>query len=75
MEWLFSRFSEPSSWGGLGAITLGLGEILQVNEAPAVVGVIGQAAEQVAATGSPVAGGIALVLGLLGIFLGEKGRR
>ncbi len=75
MEWLFSRFSEPSSWGGLGAMTFGLGELFKINEAPQVVAVIGQAAEQVAVTGSPVAGFMALGFGLLGVFFSEKGVR
>lgn len=75
MEWLLSRFREPSSWGGLGAITFGLGELFKINEAPQVVGVIGQAAEQAVATGNPIAGFLALGFGILGVIFGEKGRR
>ena len=75
MKWLFDRFSEPSSWGGLGAITFGAGELFKIGEAPAVVGVIGQAAEQVVATGNPMAGFLALGFGVLGVIFGEKGRR
>lgn len=73
MDKLMDRLKEPSSWGGLAAVTLGIGEIAKINEAPEIAGAMEKAGEAVASGGSPWTGLVALGAGLLSVFTGEKG--
>lgn len=75
MGWFWKRFSEPSTYAGLGVTTLGLGELFKINEAPAVGEVLSQGAQAVAAGASPMMAGILIISGILGVFFGEKGKR
>lgn len=72
---LFDRFREPSTYAGLAGIAFGVGQVVDFNESEQVAGALTQAGEVVAQTGDPVMGGVALVGGLLAIFMGERGRR
>lgn len=71
---LLSRLAEPSSWAGLAAVVAGVGQLGKIEEAPAIVDVIGQAGQAVGANG-PFGGLVALGLGLVAVFVGEKGPR
>lgn len=75
MDALIKRLSEPSSWAGLGAVAVGVGQLVKADEAPAVADVL-------AGTGQAIAGGLpwwqaaALAAGgIAAIFLREKGGR
>ena len=52
MNWFNKRANEASTWGGLGMLALGLGDIFKVAEAPAVAEAAGQGAQVVSAGGS-----------------------
>jgi purine-cytosine permease-like protein len=68
------RFREPSTYAGLAALTVGVGQVAKINEAPQVADVIGQAG-QAAVAGDWVGAGTMGLLGLLSIFMREKGGR
>ena len=68
------RLSEPSTWGGLAAATVGVGQVAKINEAPQVAELIGQAG-QAAVTGDYVTAVGMGLFGLLSIFMREKGGR
>ncbi len=71
MEWLKKRASEPSTYAGLSAVTMGLGVLFKVNEAPQVATALEQAAPALS-TGDYVTGGSVLLFGLLSAFMKEK---
>jgi hypothetical protein len=71
-EELKDRLSEPSTWGGLAAATVGVGQVAKIDEAPQVADVIGQAG-QAAVTGDYVTAGAIGLMGLFSIFMKEKG--
>ncbi|WP_417842167.1 hypothetical protein [Terasakiella sp.] len=73
-EKLKSRFSEPSTYAGLAAATVGIGQVAKINEAPQVAELIGQAGKA-AVTGDYVTTGGMLLFGLVSIFMKEKGNR
>jgi len=74
-EWLKNRAREASTYGGLGLITLGLGDLFRINEAPAIADGLNQVAGLVAQTGGLNLYGVALTaLGVLGTILKEKGQ-
>ena len=75
MNWFTKRASEPSSWGGLGLLVAGLGEIFKINEAPVIVQAAGQIAEQVATVGFSWPGLAMAGLGILATFLGDPGTK
>lgn len=71
------RFSEPSTYAGLAAVTYGLGEVFKIREADAVAQAIEGAGQAIAV--SPDSQGITIgLLGLIGglvsMFMGEKKR-
>lgn len=67
---ILRRLSEPSSYAGLAAIVAGLGQIGDMNEAPAVADAVVNAGAAAAASG-PYAGLLALGLGVLSVFMPE----
>ena len=73
MKWLRNRLSEPSTYGGLPVLIVGLLTMLDVPQAEQVGGVVTTAATDLIA-GNPVGAGFALLGGLLAIFLPEKHR-
>ena len=75
MDWFLKRFREPSTWAGLAAVTVGVGEVGKIKEASAVAEALGAAGNAAAAGADPVLIGGALVGGILSVFLGEKGGR
>lgn len=68
------RFSEPSTYAGLAAATVGIGQVTKINEAPQVADVITQAGKA-AVTGDYMTAGAVGLLGLLSIFMKEKGSK
>lgn len=68
------RFKEPSTYAGLALATAGAGQVFKINEAPQVAELIGQAG-QTAVAGDWVGAGVMGLLGLLSIFMREKGGR
>lgn len=72
MEWLQKRAKEPSTYGGLAALTFGLGQIFKINEAPQIADAIGQAAPAFS-TGDYATGGAVVLFGALAAFMKEKG--
>jgi hypothetical protein len=67
-NYLKERFSEPSSIAGLAAVSLGLGQVFDINEAPVVADAINTAAT----SGNWQTAAVTIVLGILAIFLKEK---
>lgn len=68
------RFSEKSTYVGLATAAVGIGEVAKINEAPQVADVITQAGKA-AATGDYMTAGAVGLLGLLSIFMKEKGSK
>ena len=52
MNWFSKRGKEASTWGGLGMILYGLGEVFKISEAPAVAEAVAQGG-QAMASGTP----------------------
>lgn len=71
MDWLLKRLSEPSTWGGLAAVTIGAGQLAKVNEAPAIADAVGQAGQAFVA-GDTIGGAAALVFGLVAAFRKDR---
>jgi len=49
MNWFQKRMGEASTYGGLGMLIAGLGQLAKINEAPAVVDAVSQVGHAVAA--------------------------
>ncbi|MGD1934222.1 MAG: hypothetical protein ACFB0Z_06900 [Candidatus Phaeomarinobacter sp.] len=62
MNELKERFREPSTYAGLAAITVGLGQVLDWDEAGQVAGLVQGAGEQIS-TGNWVGAAVAVLLG------------
>lgn len=75
MNYLMKRLREPSTWGGLAALTYGVGEVAKINEAGEVGRVVEQIGGAVAGGADPVTAGVMLLGGLFSVFMGEKGGR
>jgi len=73
-DWLKKRLAEPSTAVGLTVAIAGVGQLAKIDEAPAIAEAVGAAA-QVAGAGDYTGGAVLLIGGLLGAFLGEKGKR
>lgn len=71
MDWLTKRAAEPSTYGGLAALTFGVGQIFKINEAPQIAETIGQAAPSLS-SGDYATGGAMILFGILGAFMKEK---
>ena len=71
MDWFLKRIREPSTWGGLAAVTIGAGQLAKVNEAPAVAEAVGQAG-QAFVNGDTLGGAAALVFGLVAAFTKDR---
>jgi hypothetical protein len=71
---LQERLREPSTYAGLAAVTVGVGQVGKIEEAPQVAELIGQAG-QAAVTGDYVTAVGMGLFGLLSIFMKEKGGR
>lgn len=74
-KWIKARAAEGSTYAGLGLVTLGIGEIGKVKEAPAVAAAIEQAGA-LASAGALSWQGIAMILmGLAAAVLKDKGSK
>ncbi len=74
-DWLKNRAREASTYGGLGLVMLGLGDLFKIKEAPAIADGLNQVAGMVAKTGGLNLYGVALTaLGVLGAIIKEKGQ-
>jgi len=68
------RFLEPSSWAGLGLIAAGLGQVVDINEAPAVADAAGAVASSLSV--SPTWQGLLMgAFGALSVILKERGAK
>ena len=72
MKWLMDRLREPSTWAGLSSLTLGVGAIAHVNEAPAIASAVQHSASSFT-SGNWLGGAVALLGGIASIFVSEKG--
>lgn len=72
-NWLKERAKEPSSYAGLSSVLLGAGMLFNINEAPAVADTLTAAGSHLA-SGDYKTGAAVILMGLLSIFLREKGR-
>lgn len=68
---MYNRLKEPSSYAGLAALLIGVGQIFQINEVEPLAQTAQQAAEAVAQSGSPAIGLGVLITGVLAFFLPE----
>lgn len=75
MDWLLKRSKEASTYGGIGLLALGLGEIFKIKEAPAVADAVTAGGTAFAESGNWINGLIIGGLGLLSAFKsdGDKG--
>lgn len=64
----FERAKEPSSYAGLAAIMLGLGEIFRIREAGDIATALQQGGEVVTATGDPILALAVVLAGIVAIF-------
>lgn len=71
MDWLKKRAAEPSTYAGVSALTLGLGALFKINEAPQVAAAVEQAAPALS-TGDYITGGVFMLSALASIFMKEK---
>lgn len=72
-DWLKKRLEEPSSYAGLALMTMGIGDILKVKEAPAIADAV-QSAGQAVTGGDWQQGAMIFAFGLFSAFMGEKKR-
>jgi hypothetical protein len=73
---ILARLSEPSTYAGLAALAVAVGQITGADLAAPVAQTVTQAGAAVAADPSPsgvIAAGVGAVLGLFAIFRKEKG--
>lgn len=68
------RFTEKSTYLGLATAAIGIGQLAKIDEAPQVADVIGQAGHA-AMSGDYVTAGAIGLMGLLSIFMKEKGSK
>ena len=68
---MYKRLKEPSSYAGLAAIFIGLGQMFDIDEAPVVAQAV-EAAAPAFITGNWV-GGLITLLGAGAIIMKEKG--
>ncbi len=74
LEWIKHRAREASTYAGLGLVTLGLGDIFRIKEAPAIADGLNQVAGVVSQGGGLNVYGLVLTaLGVLGAIIKEKG--
>lgn len=71
MKWLMKRLSEKSTYLGLATALLGIGQLTKMEEAPQIADAI-QAAATPLSTGDYTTGLGVLVMGALGVFMGER---
>ncbi|MGD1880003.1 MAG: hypothetical protein ACFB13_21175 [Kiloniellaceae bacterium] len=70
-----ARLAEPSTYAGLAAIVSGAGLVGKINEAPQIVDAMSGAGQIVANGGGAWGGLLAVGLGVLSVFVPERGRR
>jgi hypothetical protein len=73
MDYLLKRLREPSTYAGLAAVVMGVGEVAKVKEAPAIADALIGGAPAMAH--DPVTGGLMLLAGLLAMLLRDRGDR
>lgn len=71
---ILARLSEPSTYAGLAAVTVGVGQVAKIEEAPEIARVVADAAAAVGIAG-PWGALAAIGLGVASIFMREKGKR
>ena len=71
MSYFLKRLSEGSTWGGLAALSLGLGQVFKIDEAPAIADALGSAG-QLAVNGDLVGAGVAGVFGVVAALIRDK---
>ena len=64
MNYIAKRFTEGSTYAGLGAVLFGLGEMFKINEAAELAQAAGQAGQVVAQGGGWLGGLVALAGGV-----------
>lgn len=74
MDKIKQRLREPTTYLGISALIMGLGQILDINEAHTVAKTVQGAAEPLA-SGDYATGGALLLSGILGMFMSEKGQK
>lgn len=73
-NWLKDRAKEPTTYLGAAAVITGVGQLAKINEAPGIADAVTNAAPALA-TGDWTTGLGVLLMGILGVFLREKGGR
>jgi len=72
-DWLKQRVFEGSTWAGLAAMVVGVGQVAKINEAPMVGDALAQIGTAVGSGASPVAAGLTAVMGVVAVMLRDKG--
>ena len=70
MQKLLERFKEPSTYAGLAAIIAGLGQMFDINEAPALANGIATASNSI--VGGDYVSAFAIAAGAFAVILKEK---
>jgi len=73
MDWFLKRISEGSTWAGLAAVILGIGQVGKINEAPVIADAVGQVGAAVGAGIDPVTAIVTAGAGAVAVFLRDKG--
>jgi hypothetical protein len=69
MDYLKKRLREPSSYAGLAALVMGIGQLGKINEAPAIADGIGQVGQAVAGGADPMIALFTIGAGLVASLL------
>lgn len=74
MDKIKERLREPTTYLGISALIMGIGQLFKINEAPEIAQAVQGAAEPLAG-GDYVTGGGLLISGILAVFMREKGNK
>lgn len=74
-DFLKKRFSEPSTFVGLGMATLGIGQVAKISEAPAIADAITGTGQAIAAGMDPITAAVVGLAGLVAAFMKDPGSK
>ena len=72
MQYLMKRLTEGSTWGGLGLLAYGFGELFKIKEAPDLAQAVGQGGQVIVDTGDWKTGALVILSGVIAAFIKDK---
>lgn len=73
-DWLKKRSKEPTTYLGISQLIIALGYLFKINEAPSIADAVAAASGHLS-SGDYITGGVAILGGLGGLLLKEKGNK